>query len=194
MPRYSWPEGMLHTVLRIGGGGEWQHAGPTHAIRDNYVPIGSSAITVDDDHDLKAGDRIIVHWEMGPAFIHVIGMNEIPPREDGRAVRQWSPTMALHFDRRIVAVEPTTKGERITLDAPLTNAMARDECAFVYRYSFAGRIEHAGVEILRVDGSAFEGTPNYGNPQTLDESGGTPKFVGGGFFDSLFVRLCSSRA
>jgi hypothetical protein len=184
-------EGMPHTVLSIGGEGEWQGAGPTHAILDNYVPIGSSAITVDNDHDLKPGDRIIVQWAMGAAFIHAIGMDQIPPRKDGRAVRQWPPTMALHFDRRIVGVEHTAQGERITLDAPLTNAMAREEGAFVFRYSFPDRIDHVGVENLRTDGTAFEKTPGYGNPQTFDESGGTTKFVGGGFFDSLFVKFAS---
>jgi hypothetical protein len=184
-------EGMPHTVLNIGGSGEWQHAGATHAILDNYVPIGSSALTVDDDHDLKTGDRIIVEWAMGPAFIHAIGMDQIPSRKDGRTVVQWPASMGLRFDRSVVAVERTAQGERITLDAPLTNAMAREEGAFVYRYTFPERIDHAGVENLRTDGSAFEKTPNYGNPQTLDESSGTPKFVGGGFFDSLFVEFAS---
>src|SRR5271169_6433953 len=48
-------EGMPHTVLRIGGSGEWQRAGPTHSVLDTYVPIGSNTLRVDDDHDLKAG-------------------------------------------------------------------------------------------------------------------------------------------
>src|SRR5271167_2559575 len=83
-----------------------------HAVLDTYVPIGSHLLTFDDDHDLKVGDRVIVQWSMTLAFIHMIGMDEIPPRKDGRAVRQWPPTMALHFDRRIVTVEHTTQGER----------------------------------------------------------------------------------
>jgi len=184
-------EGLPHTVVSIGGAGEWQHAGPTHSVLNTYVPIGSNTLTVDDDHDLKVGDRVIVQWSMTPAFIHMIGMDQIPPRKDGRAVRQWPPTMALHFDRRIVTVEHTTQGERITLDAPLTNAMGREEGAFVFRYNFPDRIDHSGLENLRTDGSAFEKTPGFGNPQTYDESGGKPKFVGGGFFDSLFAQLAS---
>jgi len=184
-------EGMPHTVLSIGGGGEWQHAGPTHAVLDTYAPIGSSVLTVDDDHDLKAGDRVIVQWSMTSAFIHMIGMDEIPSRRDGRAVVQWPTSMGLRFDRRVVAVDRMPQGERLTLDAPLTNAMGREQGAFVFRYTFPDRIDHTGVENLRTDGRAFEKTPNFGNPQTLDESGGTPRFVGGGFFDSLFVQFAS---
>ena len=134
-------EGMPHTALSIGGGGEWQHAGPTHTILDNYVPVGSTVLTVEDDHDLKAGDRVIVQWAMGAAFIHVIGMDRIPSRRDGRTVVQWPESMGLRFDRRVVAVEHTAQGERITLDAPLTNAMAREEGAFVFRYAFPDRID-----------------------------------------------------
>ena len=184
-------EGMPHTILSIGGTGEWQHAGPDHAVLDTYVPIGTNMLSVDDDHDLKAGDRVLVQWSMTPAFIHMIGMDQIPSRKDGRTVMQWSTSMGLRFDRRIIAVDRTAQGGRLTFDAPLTNAMGREEGAVVFRYNFPDRIDHAGVENLRTDGSAFEKTPGYGNPQTLDESGGTPKFVGGGFFDSLFVQFAS---
>lgn len=184
-------EGMPHTVLRIGGAGEWQHAGTTHNVLDTYVPIGSNTLTIDDDHDLKVGDRVIVQWSMTPAFIHMIGMDQIPSRRDGRTVIQWPASMGLRFDRQVVAAERAVQGERITLDAPLTNAMGLEEGALVYRYTFQDRIDHAGIENLRTDGRAFEKTPGYGNPQTLDESGGTPKFVGGGFFDSLFVEFAS---
>jgi hypothetical protein len=61
----------------------------------------------------------------------------------------------------------------------------------VFRYSFADRIDHAGVENLRTNGIAFEKTPGYGNPATYDEAGGTTTFVGGGFFDSLFTEFAS---
>ena len=181
-------EGLPRTLVRVGGEGSWQEAGARHRILDEYVPIGANSITVDDDHDLKAGDRIIVNWSMDAAFIHAIGMDRIPARRDGRTVRQWEPGMGLKFDRRIVAVEHTDKGERITLDAPLTNVMYRRDEATVWRYTFPGRISHAGIENLRADGSAFEKTPNFGNPQTLDDQ---DRFVGGGYFDALFAAFDS---
>jgi hypothetical protein len=177
-------EGMPRTVIRVAGEGRWEEAGPRHAILGAYVPVGANTILVDDDHDLKVGDTIIVEWAMDALFIQTIGMDRIPPRKDGRTVRQWEPGMGLKFDRRIVAVEHTDKGERITLDAPLTNGMYRMQGATVWRYKFPGRIAHAGIENLRTDGSAFENTKDFGTPQTLDEN---DRFVGGGYFDALFA-------
>jgi hypothetical protein len=181
-------QGMPRTLIRVAGEGRWEEAGPHHAVLDQYVPIGANTITVDDDHDLKVGDRVIVNWSMDAPFIHAIGMDRIPPRKDGRTVRQWEPGMGLKFDRRIVALEHTDKGERITLDAALTNGMYRSEGATVWRYKFPGRIAHAGIENLRTDGTAFEKSPNFGNPQTLDEN---DRFVGGGYFDALFAAFDS---
>jgi hypothetical protein len=77
-------------------------------------------------------------------------------------------------------------GNRLTLDAALTNAMARGDGPTVWRYSFPGRIDHAGVEQLRSDGIAFEKSAGFANPDYLTE-GDQPKFVGGGYFDALFV-------
>jgi hypothetical protein len=161
-------QGAPHTIIHAAGDGGWQVAGPRHAILDQYVPIGASAITVEDDQDLKVGDRIIVEWRMDATFIHAIGMDRIPPRRDGGRVQQWEPGMALKFDRRIVAVEHTDKGERVSLDAPLTTGMYRSEGPTAWRYVFPGRIAHAGIENLRSDGSEFEK-------------------IAGGAFDSIFV-------
>ena len=181
-------EGLPRTVIRIAGQGSWQEAGPRHAILDGYVPIGANSITVDDDHDLKIGDRIIVSWSMDAPFISAIGMDRIPPRKDGRTVRQWEPGMGLKFDRRIVALEHTEHGEKITLDATLTTGMYRSQNPKVWKYTFPGRIAHAGIENLRTDGSAFEKAHNFGTPQTLDEQ---DRFVGGGYFDALFAAFDS---
>ena len=177
-------QGMPRALIRVGGIGSWQPAGPRHKILDKYVPIGVNTITVDDDHDLKIGDRVIVDWAMDAPFIHVIGMDRIPKRKDGQTVRQWEPGMGLKFDRTIVALEHTSDGERITLDASLTNGMYRAQGPTVWRYTFSGRVSHVGIEDLRTDGSAFEKTPNFANPETRDEN---DRFVGGGYFNALFA-------
>jgi hypothetical protein len=181
-------EGLPRTIIRVAGQGSWQEAGPRHAIVDAYVPIGAKAITVDDDHDLRVGDRIIVNWSMDAPFISAIGMDRIPPRKDGRTVRQWEPGMGLKFDRRILALEPTERGDRIVLDGALTTGMYRSQAPAVWKYTFPGRISHTGIENLRSDGSAFEKTPNFANPQILDEQ---DRFVGGGYFDALFASFDS---
>ncbi len=133
--------GEPHTLIRIGGNGERQRVGQEIAVADNYVPVGADSATVEDVRELHAGDRIIVEWKMTAAWIHAVGMDRLPPRRDGRAITQSQPGMALRFDRRILAIN----GKKLTLDAPLTNAMARADGATVWRYAFPGRIEQAGV-------------------------------------------------
>jgi hypothetical protein len=175
-------QGDPHTLVRVGGAGDWQHAGAARAIVDAYVPIGANNILVDDAREFHPGDRVVVEWKMTTPWIHAVGMDRIPPRKDGRTIYQWQPGMELRFDRHILAVN----GNRLTLDAALTNAMDRSDGPTVWRYSFPGRIDHAGIEQLRSDGSAFEKSAGFANPDYLTE-GDEPKFVGGGYFDALFV-------
>jgi hypothetical protein len=175
-------QGTPHAVVRVGGTGSWERAGPQHAIVDGYVPVGADALTVDNVQDLHTGDRVIVEWAMTAAWIHAVGMDHIPGRRDGREIYQWQPGMELRFDRRILAVN----GNKITLDAALTNAMSRADGATVWRYTFVGRMTQAGIENMRSDGQAFEKSPGFGDPDYLT-SGDHPTFVGGGYFDSTFA-------
>ena len=179
-------QGNPHALIHVGGNGSWEHAGPVHAIVDNYVPIGADTLTVDDARDLYVGDRIIVEWQMTAPWIHSVGIDRIPPRKDGRTIYQWQPGMALRFDRRILALN----GNRLLLDAALTNAMDRADAPTVWRYSFPGRIDHVGVENLRSDGTAFEKSAGFSDPDFVTE-GDHPTFVGGGYSDSLFVSFDS---
>jgi hypothetical protein len=174
-------QGTPHTVIRVGGSGSWQREGAEHAVVDDYVPVGANVIAIDDASELHVGDRVIVEWRMTAEWIHANGMDRIPHRKDGRGITQWQPGWELRFDRRIVALA----GNRVTLDAALTNAMSRSE-ATLWPYSFAGRISQAGVENLRSDASAFEKSSGFSDPDFLTE-GDHPKFVGGGYFDSVFV-------
>jgi hypothetical protein len=174
--------GKPRALVRAGGDGKWERAGAVHAIVDEYVPIGADSVEVDDASEFHAGDRVVVEWKMSAAWIHSVGMDNIPPRKDGRAIKQWQPGMELRFDRRVAEV----KGNRLMLDAALTNAMQRADGPVVWKYAFPGRIDHVGVEKLRSDGIAFEKSEGFANPDYLTE-GDNPTFVGGGYFDSLFV-------
>lgn len=177
-------EGEPRTLIRIGGEGQWQPAGARHTILSSYVPVGASTLTVDDADDLQANDRVIVEWSMDADFIHSIGMDRIPARRDGQTIFQWQPGMGLKFDRRILAVIHAGKNAIISFDAPLTTAMQAAQHPVVWRYTFPGRIDHVGIENLRTQAAAFEKTPNFGTPETRDAQG---RFVGGGYFDALFV-------
>ncbi len=179
-------QGTPRALVRLGGTGSWEAAGPKHPVLDDYVPVGADTVTLDNVQDLHPGDRVIVEWAMTAQWIHAVGMDNIPGRKDGREIYQWQPGMELRFDRRIVAVN----GNRITLDAQLTNAMTRADGATVWRYTFPGRIAQAGIENMRSDGKAFENSAGFSDPDYIT-SGDNPKFVGGGYFDSAFAQYAS---
>jgi len=149
-------EGAPHTLVRLGGAGGWERAGPARDILDHYVSIGATTITLEDSAEFNPGDRVVVEWAMDAPFLHAIGMDRIPPRRDGGEIKQWPVGMALRFDRRIVNVEPVAGGKRLTLDAPLTTRMVRGEGARVWRYKFPKRVDHVGIENLAGYGKAFE--------------------------------------
>jgi hypothetical protein len=122
------------------------------------------SITV-DGLIISVGDRVIMQWNMTEAFIHSLGMDRIPPRRDGGEVRQWPTSMALRFDRRIVALEQKGETHRLTLNAPLTQRMPKEDNPVVWNYVYPGRVSQVGVENLRSDGAAFRQAPNYNHPQ-----------------------------
>jgi hypothetical protein len=173
-------EGIPRALVHIGGTGEWQEVRSRRPIVDDVVPVGAHIITVDAPRDFfSVGDHVIVQWNMTEEFIHKLGMDQIPPRRDGGEVRQWPTSMGLHFDRRIVALEQTDKGYRLTLNAPITQRMPKQDNPVVWKYEFPGRISQVAVENLRSDGAAYRKAPNYDNPIP-------PHKTDGSFFDSIF--------
>lgn len=173
-------EGLPRALVRIGGTGEWKEDRSRMPIVDEVVPVGAHVITVEaPDHFFDVGDHIIVQWNMTEAFIHELGMDHIPPRRDGGDVRQWPTNMALRFDRRIVTMEHTENRYKLTLNAPLTQRMPKEDNAVVWKYNFPGRVSQVGVENLRSDGAVFRKAPNYTHPSI-------PHKTDGSFFDSIF--------
>ena len=173
-------EGIPRALVHIGGTGAWEEDRSRRPILDDVVPVGAKSITVDaPDNFFSVGDRIIVQWNMTEEFIHMLGMDRIPPRRDGGTVRQWPTNMALRFDRRIVALEKTDKGYLLTLNAALTQRMPKTDEPVVWKYKYPGRISQVGVENLRSDGAAYRKAPNYTHPSI-------PHQTDGSFFDSIF--------
>ena len=173
-------EGLPRALVRVGGTGEWKENRSRRPILDELVPVGAQSITVDaPDKFLSVGDRIIVQWNMTDDYIHMLGMDRIPPRRDGGEVRQWPTGMALRFDRRIVAMEKTEAGYHLTLNAALTQRMPKADGPVVWKYDFPGRVSQVGIENLRSNGAVFRKAPNYDRPSI-------PHRTDGSFFDSIF--------
>ena len=137
------------SLLIVSGRGERQEsAGTRRAVADAYVPAGAR------DADPRARRR-------AP---HRRPRRRASPVHEGvdRAASAWtrssaggrrtgctgSPAPATSlWDRRVTAID----GNRITLDAPITTALdAALGGGAVFRYSFDGRIDHVGVEHLRL--------------------------------------------
>lgn len=116
-------------------------------ITDSYVPVGARSFHVDGTPGLKVGDTVVVLRPSTDEWIHYLGMDRIPPRRDGGRVTQWRPgSKDLRFDRVITAIE----GKKVTIDAPLCNALERKYGGgYIYKYDFPGRIEQVGVEYIR---------------------------------------------
>ena len=135
-------------LIKVGGSGEPREiAGTRRQMTDTYVPVGARSFSLNDVSGLEVGDSVIVHRPSTQDWIHYLGMDQIPPRRDGQKITQWEPgSKDLRFDRIITGIA----GNRITIDAPLTNAFDQKYGGgSIYKYDFPGRILMVGVENLR---------------------------------------------
>ncbi|HZS38971.1 MAG TPA: hypothetical protein VFF06_19190 [Polyangia bacterium] len=158
--------GAARAVLTVGPAGKPSRgAHPLAHVTDAYVPVGARTLHVDDAAGLAPGTRVIVERPQTDPWICAIGMNQIPPRPDGKPIVQWSADSGLQFDRVLTAVA----GTELTLDAPLTNALEAEYAdSTVWAYDFPSRLEQVGVEQLR-SVAAFDviDTTTYFNSQFI---------------------------
>ncbi len=121
-------------------------------IADAYVPVGSRTFSVKDASAFQVGQGVYVRRSGNAVWITEIGMDRIVPREQApESTRQWKP-FDLDFDRVITAI----KGNQITIDAPISCAVAQTwGGGAVVAVREQGRIEHCGVEFIRAH-SAFD--------------------------------------
>ncbi|HEY0945763.1 MAG TPA: DUF6298 domain-containing protein [Opitutaceae bacterium] len=131
------------TLIEIEGQNDLAKSGATRAIADDYVPVGAVSFNLADATGLRVGSRVLVERPSTAAWIEALGMND----SGGRQPFAWKPgTLDLAWDRTIIALE----GNRITLDAPITTALAREfGGGGVSTYAWPGRISQVGVERLR---------------------------------------------
>lgn len=133
-------------LIEIGGSkGSAIVEGTEMDIQDLYVPAGSRTFHVQDASGYKVGDSVIVRRIGSDRWIHEIGMDHIYMRPNTGGTQQWSP-FNLDFDRVITAID----GNRITVDAPLANAIERQwGGGKLYKATDDERIEQVGIEKIR---------------------------------------------
>jgi hypothetical protein len=140
------------TLVEVGGGrgaARREIEGSRQRVTDPYVPWSAKSLSVESTAGLKSGERIIVYRPSTAAWIHELGMDRIKNRPGAKAgeTQQWKPGgFDLEFERTIVGIE----GNRLTLDAPIMNALdAKFGGGAIYRYTFP-RIAECGVENVRL--------------------------------------------
>lgn len=148
---------------------EWTEIKATEQpISNPYLPVGTHKVAVPDTSVFQKGDTVLVRRNTTAEWIHAIGMDAIPERSDGRAIKQWVPgKKELAFDRIITAVRD---GE-IEVDAPICNAIEQEYGGgSVSRYELPGRLENIGIENLR-GVSEFSGPKDEEHSWTFIELG-----------------------
>ena len=138
------------TLLRICGRSEKSaQGGSARQVSDEYVPVGATSFRLNDASGWKAGDSIEVTRPSTKEWVDQLGATEFGGGEGGG----WKPgSYDIVWDRVIKSIE----GDRITVDVPITTAIAKKfGGGLVENYSWPGRISNVGIENLRLE-SAFE--------------------------------------
>jgi hypothetical protein len=136
-------------LISIAGSGSQSLTGSTRNMIDKVVPVGARSFRVDSTSGFAVGDTVRVTRPSTSDWISDLGMDSIPPRGDGGPVTQWQPgSLDIRFDRVITRIE----GDRVFLDAPLTNSFELQYGGGqIKKYNWADRIENVGVENLRAE-------------------------------------------
>ncbi|RXK61667.1 hypothetical protein ESA94_01225 [Lacibacter luteus] len=138
-------------VVDVSGDGTITEVkGSRTKIINEYVPTGSFTFSVSSTKSFSVGDKIIVLRPGTNQWIKDLKMDQI---EDRGGTRQWQPKeYDLEFERVITKIE----GNKISIDNPIVMPMEQKYGgAEIYKYSFANRINHVGIEHLSFE-SSFE--------------------------------------
>lgn len=135
-------------LIVVGGNTQMREVkGSRRKIQDSYVPVGAMSLSLESTEGFSVGDVIVIFRPSTTEWISEIKMDQIPGRE-GRLTKQWE---AGSYDLRFERCITSTARNKITLDAPIVNAMEdKYGGGSVYRYTEKGRISQSGVESLRL--------------------------------------------
>ncbi len=131
----------------VSGGRRSKISSSERSVLDKYVPVGATSMRVADASSFSVGDAVVVYRPSTANWISELGMDTLPPRDDGGEVVQWTAgSKDLHSERRITRIE----GERIFFDAPITNSLDQQYGGgTIYRYNFSNRLQNVGIENLK---------------------------------------------
>ncbi|MFH1468126.1 MAG: hypothetical protein ABIO70_27315 [Pseudomonadota bacterium] len=113
-------------------------------ITDAYVPVGAASFTVADAGGFSVGVSVAVVRTPNDAWVEELGMD---------AYGWDAGSYEIEHERTVAAID----GDRITVDIPLVDSLAREHGGGALVLLDAGaRVHHVGVEDLRLD-SEYDG-------------------------------------
>lgn len=140
-----------YELLRVSSSHR-RRVGNSVAVIDNYIPVGATFFHVADTSMFNVGDTIIVHWQVTDKWIRLMAMDRICDGVVGRHCINWtSDGLYFNFEREITAID--TQHNTLFIDVPLVlemNARAQWGFGVVYSVVYRDRIQHVGIEHLRL--------------------------------------------
>jgi hypothetical protein len=146
------------TLIRIVGRSDrTSSTGKSWEIKDDYVPVGATAVHLADAAGLKVGDTIFIMRPSTQEWIDRLGANEF----GGGVGGGWKPgSRDLVWDRIVKSIE----GSLVTVDAPITTALEKEfGGGRVEAYEWPGRITNVGIEKLQLESTCDAGNPKDEN-------------------------------
>lgn len=128
----------------------------TFPITDAYVPSGAFNLSVKEAKGLAAGDVILIRWPRTARWIHSMDMDVM--------VRYGKPQSWIGVNSLATFVRTirSIQGNRLTLDAPLTDAidaaLLTPATAVVIKTTPPKRLAQCGLESLRINSLPPSGT------------------------------------
>lgn len=141
------------SLIQVAGSGNIKEVKGTRIqITDDFVPAGTTSFNIAAARNFNVGDRIIVFRPGTKKWIQDLRMDKIESRDTG--TKQWQPEeYNLSFERTITRID----GNKVYIDNPIVMQMETQYGGgAIFRYTFDGRIQEAGIENLSCE-SEFAG-------------------------------------
>lgn len=138
-------------------------------VTDNYVHIGQNTFTVASRHSFTEGDEVFYIDQKTDAWASAIKMDNLSSdcaSHGDPARRDWTKEdYTLNYKRKVVQVN----GNKITLDAPAMEfSDGIHSKAFIEKYTWNDKIEHIGIENLKMTSFFAHGTDENHGWNALD--------------------------
>ena len=139
-----------YTLVEVGSRVPRQLGRTRCKIEGEHVPVGQAWVKVEKASLFKKGDRVAVSRPGTATWIHDLKMDQIPPRQDGGKVSQWTPRRYnLLWEREVRRVD--ADAGKVYFDAPLVMALDAKYGGGELIACSRARLQECGVENLLME-------------------------------------------